>query len=550
MERWLPVHSVPAIGRALSQVALLPFLFFDFAGDVAAEGALTTYDWWRRNPDVDAPFGLDPFLMNDLGMQVVMWWAPNGLQLSGMRLVLARNHLTSAPAVVAHQLLSDWYPYAWHQPRLEQMTRALAAQHLHVQSWIDPRPLMADGQALAYPFHRVHEPLPFPPPARGASQWHEHPHEHLRSEWHGAYQPLRSVPAGPVVLQPGVDAALAAALGGELTQRLRYEIEEDPRQLDAAQYAALEWMFAGTAGRAVMEYLGPAGCVVDGVRYRHFKRIGVGRTHLTRMETPNGERDGLTDQRRALNRWYCAWALHAMAREYDLDVRIPYLAGIWNTGVPRAVSTDGRRCVSADLDTTVFELCREVLCLDDLYAPADTIAALIATAKRCVMDDLGRSTMTDAEYVIWLARTIGEQCAMLSRLHFDHGQVGGHGAAQLHPNNITLAGEVKDLETGRFVKSPEIAALRYRSGNGHLLPDHVTLDTLPRLERDPSSWLGRLLAVVPAVHFARLANEAFAEQWNVLARLGQHPIALRRVFNHDVWSPFMRAHRDDFQFQL
>ncbi len=354
------------------------------------------------------------------------------------------------------------------------------------------------------------------------SVW-EHPYHSFFKPGDGSHEAMRVVDGATLaMLNPWVglrNDRFAADL-------LLREIDPNPDFQDSSQYL---FGFSTGTGRSVdyaIDYTGP-----DGTHWHHLNAIGVGKTEKARTGVEN--RDGLLPLEGAKKRFYFSNLMHYLGLRTSLAIAV----------VDRKqIREDGEKSPGIpQTQATLYELRREQLRLDDLEKLDAAIFALDRIKPKHARD-MGKTNMSDEEYVTWLAQTLGEQFAIMEYFGFDHGII--EGAAQLHPGNIGLDGSIYDFDSARLTRNRETLHERYENGKEIVSRRMIwAWEQEWRNSRSPKSWLGHLLHLAPNIDFYDIMTRAEQEKKEALQKSVPDPKAKIHEFNVNYWNPYMRGLR-------
>lgn len=577
-------HDTSAIDRACASLYMLSLIRHDLqATDTDwvndpfndTPDRHCTYTLWSRDPKYDAMLGSwnDAALAADLGTQLFLARTPSGIPWDGLVGSARKNHLTGAYHLVAHRLSLPWYPYGWEGEMLPAHARvSVFYPHLqptmHTSRRFSSPAEYAAAMRAAYPLLPLGaEMAQIPPPGRV----HHHRFAEYSQEVAGQYDALApfALHPAPPVLVPGVATALQALRGDDWLQRLCVVVVPRPLQLPPPTYDLLRWGFTGQTGRSVTYDLREAkanmpsgnspdeisGFEFDGIQYSDLSVIGVGRIQAARIGTES--RDGQTDMGCARRRFLWSEFLHHVGR--PLGLRTARVIGIYNKGIPRGTTMKeiaegvspqlGPDERPIDLGALIFELRRTQLRLSHLVGKLESVKEIVRDLRTQLWPELGPQWPmdSDADYVRWLARTIGEQLAILAFLGVDHGLAEGFG--QLYADNVSLAGEICDLETARGFAGGRTPQQRYVEANETNGPAHVNLARIVAMEADaranpeeqPTFWVATLVALAPEVQVARLCEAAYWHKRDALEGSGITPTVERRRFFRKRFNPWIRS---------
>lgn len=507
---------------------------------VAGEGEVPyTLPLWRRDPRFSIDLGLPSGTYNDLGLQTLTVSLPNGDLAAGAIVRLFWNVDRQAPALLMDIRLIDrlrhWVPQEDIIPAaLSTLTRKIAAT-----VGVSPKPGSLDRFGLEVdaigwttpPF----VPISAPEGAEGAQtrirRDHPHPYEGVLPWTEGGYEALREVPNASHVVSPWA-GDLTGKIGPLLTPR---EIEPDPEPGKTADHV---WAFCTGTGRSVDLSLGQNGMTTpDGTRWHHLNLIGVGRTQIARAGPER--RDGRLPLDGAIRRFYLTNLMHFAAGPLGFRTSL----GVSIADLGRVREDHERRPGIPQWEAVIAELRREQWRLKDLQDHPKEAADLIRFARWKIERELkmGSFSLSREAYVKWLARTVGEQFALMEFFGFDHGDF--ERSSQLHPGNVSLAGEICDFDTARF---SERAAMRYHD-NLEAGMDHVDIHHIRRMEENfwkgkGSDWLGVLLFFArDAVDFSEILRTSHRQKLAALRESGIDPRKRIREFHETRWGPFIRT---------
>ncbi|MDO8528209.1 MAG: hypothetical protein Q7T03_11085 [Deltaproteobacteria bacterium] len=494
-----------------------------------------TLSLWDRNADISKVFNLPASAVDDLSLQVWVGTFPNGTPVSAYaaRLVQEANEdpfnpefymsVSVIPLRRANpfwtfrentQVLCDLH-YIWQNIAAQI---GIPSEHLlilpgsEMQSWttgLVPLTMPLDGQSVV---------------AQVRQLWF-HPHSHLFHPYDASYEAMRHTGKSRMALQ----TPLVKTEGLNLTVLQDLFLRTIDPAPDWYRFNEYAFGFSGGTGRSVDFMIEEQG------RWNHLNGIGVGRTFRARLGRAE-VRDGLSGYDEALNRFYLSNLLHDIAG--PLGFRTSLVLGIVDHQQIREGHT--RLSGAPQHQATIWELRREQLRMDDLRT-APHPEKLIEHAKEKLMRELGLDTMTVQNYVEWAAKTLAEQFAIMTFLRFDHGM--GDGSTQLHDGNGSLAMEICDLETGRFIKDRGIVHNRYWQDNDLSIETTRAREKAFRRGKKDRNWVSVLLEMVPEVQFANIMTEMYWAKRRELEKSGIDPQEMIRKFNENKWKPFIRESR-------
>lgn len=311
------------------------------------------------------------------------------------------------------------------------------------------------------------------------------------------------------------------------------EIDPDPVVGLAGSYLA---GFSAQTGRSVsvpIDWEGP-----DGTRWHYLDMIGAGKTLRARSGAET--RDGVLPFWGALRRFFFTNFMHQAAGPLGFRTSL----GVAVVDKCR-VRKEGQTVLGMPQGEGIsWELRREQMRLSDLVNNGES-RELIDFVKGKVAQELGRESLTDDEYVAWLAGTLGEQLAIMGYFGFDHGIY--EGAAQLHPGNVSPLGEVFDNDTARILKNRRKAAQRYLDNKvvpeeGHLDLRHIRAiqKALQKGVEMPDNWLSVLHKLAPGVDFYAILLKAKRAKVRELKKSGVDPVNEMRRFVKEYWNVEIR----------
>ena len=282
-----------------------------------------------------------------------------------------------------------------------------------------------------------------------------------------------------------------------------------------------------SAGYALNRY------AIDGVTWHHLDAIGVGKTLKAR--SGDERRDGLLPLEGAQKRFYLTLLLHHTARKYGFRTSL----GVAVINRNRLRKGGEKSPGMPQIEASLYELRREQLRLSNL-AEVTSLRETLDMVKEKIAKELGVSEMTDKEYLVWLAKTVGEQLAIMTYFGFDHGRI--EDTLQLGPWNVSLAAEIFDFDASKL-STPEKAVSRYQNEN------KISVEGIHELQREwaqgkgDDSWLAILMDFIPGVDFYRTMMRGLYDKWHELEEKGVDPKAEIHQFNERMWNPYMRERR-------
>jgi len=487
------------------------------------KGFLTyTISLWQRNEAERRHFGFSKESLADPSNQVLVVRNFKGEIIGGMVLRLFQDIDTQKKGIF----------YSFSKGVEEHLPKAIYDKLMEISKAHVVSRSTYPVEQLPWPILLPFVPVNAPPKTEVAARLilaRPHPHRDFHYITDGAvYEAMKRVEGARVVANPWLENNFPLDLG-DLGGR---EIEPDPKVDKARDYL---WPFvSGSFGRSVDYYLGNEGLPVQGVHWHHLSGIGVGRTLNARIGNEN--RDGRLSLEVAWQRFYLTNLLHTIAGDVG-----------FRTSLGVAVTDFGRERKGFEprVEGAVYELRRENLRLWDLEKADLEMSVKIIDYVREKM------AKTREEYVQWLAKTLGEQFAIMEYFGFDHGM--DDGDPQLHSGNVSLLGEIFDTETGRFC----LKEARYHN-NSDVGECHVDMEHIRQMQEvwqgtreknekmEEPTWVERLLDFAPQVDFYRELQSAHDAKLAELKASGIDPKQRIRDFNRRFWVPFIREVRYGF----
>lgn len=499
-------------------------------------------------------------IAQSFGAAFMYWVPPNGIPHALCLWLLTRDPNDDALSFAKSHLLTSYThatmsagwivrfasqiaePKAWH------LGRALHGRILVGDATTATR-CIAAGQTFLHPRHQLY----------GTDAAHYEclePVESARALW---------LPGAHEVLAPLHGAMLPVAGCYESMPAARVMRGDIPRKHRATN---------ATTGRSVTYDLGPDGLVWGEVRWHDSVRLAVSPTRMEEKKV--APRDGSTDMRNALRRVHWSWLLDVVARPFGM--RVPRVVNIWNKGYPRSIrwseicnGTDPRlgpddrqKDVSAQLEM----LYRDNSRCAELAAVSDHSPLLPHILQRLAPE--WAHEKSPADYVHWLMVTIGEQLALLTFFHVDHGTdrriidaassvATVHRSPMLHSGNVSVAGEICDFETARWQRDRTRLLARYiHADNGYVI-SAANVAAAERAFRTPSAdapknslseWIGVLCGLAPDVELSRVLRTGFERKLAWLDAQKIDVVGLVKQFHAEQWSPWIRQQRDNIAYRI
>jgi hypothetical protein len=485
---------------------------------------------WRRDPRIewDLPLPLEDF--QDLGKQVLVVTPPNGKITEGLTLELHQHHATKELSLFCSSL-ADTHKFDTISPILEEEAKSIAHQ-LGIPServYFSSSSSLAGSKPWAGPYFSIAAPAEIEEAISSFQRDHFHPYQELLLYPEGTYEALRPLEKGQVITNPWFGDKFPE----DLASRFLVEIEPKPKTEWVQNYL---WGFSPSTGRSVDFFLGEEGMVTpEATRWYHLNAVGVGKTYLARSGAE--KRDGKLPLDGAIKRFYLTNLMHSVAGPFGFRTSLGI--AVVNREIVRP--DHERRPGVSQIEATIYELRRQQLRFNDIERELDR-EKLLEFAKKKIARELGVNSLTNEEYVQWLAKTLGEQFAIMTFFNFDHGLF--EGTPQLHAGNVSLAGEIFDFDVARFSGT---AFKRYMGNNYGVRANYVDFQHIQTLqhewEKDPTqadAWLSILLRLAPKVNFTSILIDAYAEKLDALTT---HGISSRKKideFNVKIWNPFIR----------
>lgn len=502
------------------------------------EGSLTyEISLWDRSEPAVRKLNLPPGVMDDPSINILLVRDSQGEILEGLvlRLFFHPQHrgifLLSSFAFIGRAQYQRVPEIVWEgllHKVAEDVVKGLtitAANHSNDR-------IEQYGWSALVPLFPVTAPLGVERALSDIEKRFPHAYQQLDGIWSGGHEAMRWVPRAKSFQSPWLGNNFPLDLNAIVSR----EIEPNP---DITRVQDYFWGVAGSNGRSVDYYFVEGWKDSRGTHWHHLSGIGVGRT--LRARAGSEKRDGKLSLEVAWQRFYLTNLMNAIAR----DVGFRTSLGVAVVNFQRKRRSMKQHPGIPRIEAAVYELRREQLRLSDLMQYYDRFGIIVDYVRKKVARELGRENMTRAEYVRWLARTLGEQFAIMEYFGFDHGT--DDGDPQLHPGNVSLMGEIFDFDTAHFVPG---GVTRYRD-NPNMADDHVDMEHIRMLQekekRPPKkgespvmNWLGLLLYLAPGLDFYGELRSARYSKLAELRRLRIDPRKRIRDFNRRHWVPFMK----------
>jgi len=416
-----------------------------------------TISLWDRDPRVGAQLNLPPWLSEDPASQVILMTPADGVAEESVILRLFQNRegrLCLFDNRVGRHAYQSFFCLRLHAQITKELKRIGEYFGVKLSQMHGIPPSL---QQVEWWTHLAARPVSTPLEKDGILAGLNHPHASLFHWPKGSFEAFKKEDAKKTFLSRVVEKGFPLDLPFLVTSG----IEHYPKMDEIQNYL---WGFSGDMGRSADFYLGDQGystLLENGikssfeVKWYHLSGIGVGQTFKAR----NGleKRDGKLPLNGALKRLYLTQLMNYVAG--PLGLRTSLGISVCNKGIVRAGHEN--RVGVPQIEATLWELRREQLRLKDFenLLPEKRREALDLVKKKIALE-LNRSDLSDAEYIRWLAHTMGKQFALMEWFHFDHGVY--EGQPQLHPGNFSLAGEVFDFDASHFVRK---SVYRYLMAN-------------------------------------------------------------------------------------